>query len=132
MKTITLLLIAALTLVSCDNDDDSNTPTSETTIIGTWQLTHVYMDPGDGSGDFTSVTSSKTLTFDADGTVSSNTDMCTVASQTTSPTTGTYTTDGEINVDQCQNITLDFQLEQNTLIVYFPCIEACVEKYERL
>ena len=68
MKTLLYLLLPVFLFISCNNDDDEVTPVQPISIVGTWQLTSQYTDPGDGSGSFQPVVNGKTITVNADGT----------------------------------------------------------------
>ena len=61
MKTkILALAVIILTVISCSKNDDD---TSSNLLKGTWKLTEVLADPGDGSGTFNLVNSNKNLIF---------------------------------------------------------------------
>jgi hypothetical protein len=68
MKTkILALAVIILTLISCSKNDDD---TSSNLLIGTWKLTEMLIDPGNGSGTFNSVNSNKNLIFSNGGNLS--------------------------------------------------------------
>lgn len=71
-KNIIFLMLISL-LVSCNSDDQEN---STPELIGTWKLTEVLADPGDGSGTFKAVQSNKTIEFKNNGTIVTNTSLC--------------------------------------------------------
>ncbi|WP_178988857.1 lipocalin family protein [Winogradskyella schleiferi] len=134
MKTLVYLCFGLFILSSCNNDDESNTQTSE--IIGDWKLIEVYIDPGDGSGTFQAVESDKTITFFNDGTVTSTGDLCSMFVAGGNASSGTYSeVDSVITPNDCQesipNWNYSFVIEGNSLMLYYPCIEACVEKYSK-
>lgn len=92
-------------------------------------------DPGDGSGVFVSVDSQKVVEFFEDGSFCSNGSICTMDVATTSPSTGTY--DDEtmmIDVDDCTvgHFPRTYDISADTLIINYPCIEPCREKFLRL
>lgn len=119
-------------IFSCNSDDDSNT--SERTVIGTWKLTANLMDPGDGSGSFETVDSEKLISFNADGTVSSNGLLCSMSVDANNPSSGIYTlTDFSIDAD-CESMLwpLSFSINANILIINYPCIEPCQSKYLKI
>ncbi len=134
MKSIFIVLTFLLVLSSCSNDDDnSNQETSE--LLGTWQLIEIYADPGDGSGDFMTVDSDKTISFESDGTVASNGSLCGFSTTTGEVTMGIYSeSDSTISGEDCSNqqFLTSFNMENGRLILSFPCIEACQEKYIKL
>jgi len=45
---------------------------SEADLISKWKLIEMYSDPGDGSGDFETVSSNKTVSFYSDDVIASN------------------------------------------------------------
>ena len=61
MKTKNLaLLMIILIVTSCSKNNDN---TSSNLLIGTWKLTELLADPGDGSGTFHMINSNKKLIF---------------------------------------------------------------------
>lgn len=134
MKKIFLFLLVAAIFTSCNNDDDTPAP-QEVSLIGNWKLIEFLADPGDGSGTFEAIESDKTLNFNSNGEITSNYSLCNmlviVSPQDSS---GTYsTTTGVIDVPSCVNnspLTINFEISnEGDLILYYPCIEACSEKY---
>lgn len=137
MKTkITLILTGLFLLVlSCKNDDDSNNNVNEPTLIGTWQLIEIYGDPGDGSGGFEPVDSDKSISFFENGTLTSNGSLCNMSNQAGDSTNGTYNTEESVILpSDCsfENYQIFFEIENSNLILSYPCIEACNEKYIKL
>ena len=124
------VLLLNLLLFSCSSDDDSSG------IIGQWKLSQILADPGDGSGVFTDIDSDKTITFFEDGTFSSNGNICFFEPFNDRDTNGTYSLQDQelipINCDSFAQIIWDIKLERNGLIIYYLCIEACAEKYEKI
>jgi hypothetical protein len=126
MKKSIVVLIFLGFLLSCNKKTD---PISSS-IVGTWKLIEVLADPGDGSGTFQSVNSTKTIIFDANGNVSSNGSMCYMSTGTNTGSTGTYSdAQATINSIKCQNLTINYELNNTTLILIYPCIEPCKAKY---
>ena len=68
MNKIFIVLIFAFTLVSCTSANEE--VSLDQNEIGTWRLIEVLADPGDGSGTFQPVVSSKTVRFETNGTLS--------------------------------------------------------------
>ena len=108
---------------------------SEADLISKWKLIEMYSDPGDGSGDFETVSSNKTVSFYSDDVIASNGDLCIMGTNTTDGSFGSYTmgssntiTPSSCAVDLPFGIT--YTINNSTLILYYPCIEACAEKYE--
>ena len=139
MKKLILLLVLPLFLFTCNNnddDDDNDTPTDNTTtIVGTWKLTGIYLDPGDGSGTFENVTSERTITFNSDGTFSSNGFLCDLTASSDTSVSGPYSTsNSSIDVSACSFVplSLNYTIENTLLIINYQCIEACQTRYEKL
>ena len=129
MKKLIFSLITVGILFSCNNDDDSN---SNTELIGNWKLIEVLLDPGDGSGTFSSVESEKTITFEIGGTITSNGTLCDMSINSDNQTSGTYSnSESTFNSSDCNNPDYNFTFEQNEsiLIINYPCIEPCQAKY---
>lgn len=133
MKQILFTLIGIILLISCDSSDDAgNVLTSD--IVGIWQLTANLSDPGDGSGSFQSVSSNKTITFNADGTFTSNGDVCDMSITTSTNTNGTYyTTDKTINANcGTTNLPISYTIDNLTMDISYFCIEACQSRYRKI
>lgn len=136
MKRISFVLVFVSILFSCSNDDDSSVSPN---ILGTWQLTAVLVDPGDGSGTFVEVDDElKRLLFLADGTVISlDSSIC---GFTPGGITGVTTYDiieQQILTEccgfaSCIELTIYYEFEGENLILSYPCIEACQEKYKKI
>ena len=127
MKKLLFLLFVSSLFISC-NDDDNDPQT----LVGSWRLTAVWLDPGDGSGEFQSVTDGSTLNFSSDGeTVTISTSFC----NATNENTATYSeVDGTITLPECGNFTpytIYFEIIASDLILSYPCIEACQYKYNK-
>ena len=134
MKKIALILTVVVLLFSCKNDDD-NAPENNSSVIGTWKITAIYLDPGDGSGDFEDVTSAKKVSFYGDGTVSSTGSLCEISNSSEMGTSGTYSlTNGSITIPDCANpnYSTSFELIDSNLIISYLCIEGCKEKYVKV
>jgi hypothetical protein len=134
MKKVTLFIASSLFLIltSCQKDNC----TSNKGIVGEWLLIEELMDPGDGSGTFQSVTSDKEIKFCDDGTFEGNGDMCTMTNQSSTTHSGTYDTSTEtFSPDNCMSMApMSFQYSVNgdILILTYPCICGCQQKYERI
>jgi len=125
MKKILIACLAVFCLFSCTKQDDDPTPP---TLVGQWKLTQVLLDPGDGSGVFKDVTRRKTLSFTSEGKVGSNGPLCDMNSLLTIAGDGVYD-NSFIYPNQCVGTTLTYKIKGENLIVYYPCIEGCAEKY---
>lgn len=131
MNNLTTILLSFSLLVSLLSSCNKNENNPSSSLEGTWLLVERLVDPGNGSGTFQPVTSSKTLVFATNGDISSNGNMCSMDIDTVNPSMGTYSTvDSTISPDIC-SFDLDFQLKAGNLLVYFPCIEPCILKYEK-
>jgi len=133
MKTFYAMLAAVLLFASCSNDDDGQTQ-KETPLIGEWRLVATYADPGDGSGDFETINSSKTVQFESNASFSANADLCNVFSEVGGSYLGIFSeSEGTITMSDCSTVPLNFELiDSNLIINYTSCIEGCKEKYEKL
>ena len=123
-----------LLFISCNNDDDSELNDD---IVGTWKLTEVLADPGNGSGEFRAVNSQKTITLLADGTITSNGNLCSMSPEATDPTTGIYSIEtSTFQADGCDSFDEDFgypfDQDGKTLIISYPCFEPCKAKYKKI
>lgn len=128
MKRAALFLFTLSLLAACSKDDDKQkVPTSETT----YQLIEILADPGDGSGTFQPVASSKSIVLKNNGTISSNGQICDMSTSSSSPTSGTYSLqDSTINTPDCSD--LPFEISGNLLIISYPCIEPCRAKFKEI
>lgn len=127
---IVALAVLVLLVISCSNIEEV---TSNNLLIGTWKLTEILADPGDGSGTFNSVTSNKNLIFSSGGNLSSNGTICDMSIGTNISSTGTYSeANATINSTNCPNNTITYELNGNTLILIYPYIELCKAKYTRI
>lgn len=127
MKLKSAFILLAFGLVACNAADDE--------LESRWVITHNLMDPGDGSGTFQPVTTGKTLEFYEDGTITSTGDLCTMSTAITSGSSGTYTeTPNVIEPDDCDfgNFPITYTTDLDTMVLSFPCIEPCKEKYLRV
>ncbi len=127
MKFKFFIFISLITLFSCNNDTDE----SNNGLIGTWELIEVLIDPGDGSGTFQSTNSNKTIQFNNDGTLNANSYLCDMFSIANEASSGEYNEQEQTIFSLSCNpqMTLNYQIENNRLIIYHLCIEACAEKY---
>lgn len=131
MKKILLLSGLIFLLISCSKDNSD----SETDVIGEWKLIEVNADPGDGSGTFQSVESDKVVVFLKSGTVTSNGTICQMSIESNNPTSGTYSlTDSTISSPDCVQTEFEiyFELINSKLILRYPCIEGCQEKFTKI
>lgn len=126
MKNLIVYLAFIALLFSCKKEE----ATEEVNPPIKYQLTEILVDPGDGSGTFQPVSSSKVIEFHSNGKVTSNGDVCDLSITANSPFTGSYSfADSSISSANC---TLNFDISSNVLIIHYPCIEPCMGKYEKL
>jgi len=130
-KYMFLFFIPLLCVFSCNNDDDT---TVDPDLLGTWKLIEQLVDPGDGSGTFQSVTSDMELTFLAAGALQvSNGTLCSLAIDTEGNSTESYSIDENTISVNCDSITsISFEIKEGSLFLYFPCIEGCAQKYQKV
>jgi hypothetical protein len=132
MKVHPNYLIASFLFVicgSCEKDDQNPVQ-----LIGKWKLVEQLVDPGDGSGVFESIFSDKTISFYSNGSFSSTGPMCTMDISSNTPSAGSYSlTDGVINPSSCPMMTgsIYFEIIENNLILSYPCIEPCRQKFKK-
>ncbi len=126
MKISFAILVILSLFTSCKkNKRDS--------LTGTWELKEVLMDPGNGSGVFTAVSSDKNLVFNTNGNVNSNGIICDMSIESNTSTSGTYSEiDSTIISATCQNLIIKYEVSGDTLILIYPCFEACKAKYTRV
>jgi hypothetical protein len=122
------MLLSTVLWGGCNDADDR-------TVHGQWKLMAQLVDPGDGSGEFIAVESDKVLTLYSDSTFESNGPMCQMGSGTSISSSGTWSEiDMTITPIGCGSdpMPIHFVMEDDLLIVSFPCIEACKEMFERV
>ena len=123
MKISFAILVILSLFTSCKKKDGGS-------LTGTWELKEVLMDPGNGSGVFTAVSSDKNLVFHSNGNVNSNGIICDMSIESNTSTSGTYSeNDSTIISATCQNLIIKYEVSGDTLILIYPCFEACKAKY---
>ena len=131
MKKTFFTLIVVILFFSC-SDDDHDCPDNE--FVGSWKLIEVLADPGDGSGTFLPIESTRTLTFKNNGIISTNTSLCNPYSDEIR-TSGTYDILEKKIHTNCEgtNIaTIFFRMENEHLILDFFSLEGYSQKFERV
>ena len=128
MKFAHILFCSSVLIMfsSCKKEEDP-------ALVNTWKLIEILADPGDGSGTFQPVNSNKTISFFADGIVSSNGELCQMSAESGSGSSGMYSeSDRSITPNNCgiSPFTIYYEFDGSHLILNYPCIEACREKYE--
>jgi len=131
MKGKAYLLFIFIGLSACEYKDLRTAPA---VLVGKWQLIQLLADPGDGSGVFTAVNSTKTISFFSDSTFQSTGPMCQMSMAGDQFTSGTYSPKfNTITPIGCNasSLKISYIIKDDYLIVYYPCIEACAEKYAK-
>lgn len=134
MKNSILLFASLFLILSCSKDNDDRT-IAVTELIGNWKLIEIYADPGDGSGDFMPVESDKSVKFATDNVISSNGNLCFMSIESDSPSEGTYSAEAQtFSIGDCGIVATSssFEIVGANLIISYPCIEACQEKYVKI
>lgn len=128
MKTsVIYLFLISILLLSCD----SNNIDPPEDIIGTWSLIEILADNGSGNAAFTKVQSLKNITFQNNGELSSNGNICSMSTSSNNVSNGHYSIiDEKISTIDC-NLEVAFNFQNNTLIITYPCIEPCLAKYKK-
>lgn len=134
MKNLLFTLLLSVILFSCSSDNTDQDTNVE--LTGTWLLTEINNDPGDGSGTFSKVKSDKILVFGENNIITSNGSLCDNSTNSDSPNSGTYTIGLECEsgglITSCSNISnlnIAFVLKGSVMYIYYPCIEGCAAKY---
>jgi hypothetical protein len=131
MKKVTLGLLLFTSILACSKEKEGQ---SGPQVKSSWIMTAHLQDPGDGSGTFVPVNSTKYLKFYANGTLRSNGDICSMDSSATNATTGTYSVaDSSLTSAGC-SVTIGgwpirYEMNGDTLDVHYPCIEPCIARY---
>jgi hypothetical protein len=135
MKLVLQLSMLVLVLFACEKKEDA---LHNSEIVGQWQLTQILLDPGDGSGTFMDIKSTKVITFNPDLSIEVLGGFCGVDTSTDGVSKGTYDPlEKTIAPEDCVYdanfpIRITYSIEEGYLYVYFPCIEPCAQKYRRL
>lgn len=130
MKKLTPLLFLLIAInISCGKDNET---TADNDLIGTWKLTEILSDPGDGSGTYNPVESNRILTFNTNGSVTSNGSFCNMGIETGTWDSANWSlSDSSITVSDCytDQFSIRFELSENIIELYYPCIEPCGMKF---
>lgn len=117
-------------MIACKDDEPI-----ESGLIGKYTLIEVLADPGDGSGTYQPVNSSKTIEFRADGTITSNGNLCNISTDANNPSSGTYSlVDSTIQSPACNNnlpFAIRFYWDNDVVEIAYPCIEPCGARYRK-
>lgn len=132
--------VFAITLIvlfcSCKKSDVTSTDPFE--LAGTWKLTEIYADPGDGSGEFRKIEGKKILEFTKEGKVkSTNGDLCLININSNANESSNfkikemYSGLNKIIVEKCDT-EISFEIKSDELTLYYNCFEGCGEKFKRV
>ncbi|MFC4094414.1 hypothetical protein [Euzebyella saccharophila] len=140
MKKWSFLFLFTVIGLSCSDNDDEINPENPG-LIGTWLLVEQYTDPGDGSGEYQKVDSEKSIEFLEDGIFKSNGELCDLNSDAGANTSGAYvmndtiisqfSSENYLLPDGCttEDFKIFYHLEEGSLVLSYPCIEGCGQKY---
>ena len=135
MNKLTTFIFLALTIIfftafSCE--EDVGLPKS----IEKWKLIAQLAHPGDGSGTFQPVESDRIIEFIVDeDIVRSNGSFCGMGTSADEDATAIYNANEKyILIEDCggTGFKILYDFDEEFLYLRFPCIEPCVQKYERL
>lgn len=136
MRKFLVLLLLSFLCTACPNPNDDGDLFYD--IVNKWVLVEVYNDPGDGSGDFVPIQSTKTLEFTKDFTFTASESLC-FGTDDTIGVSGSYEVNTErILPEGCYpegpstdvpEYVITYFIDGEFLILQYPCIEACSEKY---
>jgi hypothetical protein len=132
MKQLINLLFLCLIFFSCSEDNERESETAE--FLGEWKLTEVLIDPGDGSGTFQSVVGNSTLEFLTHGKIRSNYSLCPMYEGTATQFITPYlAADNKIIPKNCflEGYDIVYELQDENLILSYPCYEGCLYKFVR-
>lgn len=102
-------------------------------LYGKWVIKDRYMDPGDGSGAFELVKFNKYIVFNKNGIVESNLNLCDLSHDLSSNSKGVFSKSKKIIVlNNCKDDTLNFDIKNSRLEIYYNCFEGCIERYVKV
>ncbi|MGV3695635.1 hypothetical protein [Flavobacterium sp.] len=135
MKRYVVYSVLALFVAACSSSTDRESETSE--FLGKWKLTHMLMDPGDGSGTYEPVAGEYTLEFLTNGSIRTNYPLCNLnvqagADDFTFPYIASENRIPSTACDYPEEYSINYHIDGGNLILSFPCIEGCLEKFERI
>ena len=128
-STTLLLFVTLLFLAGCKKDSTLVSPELE----GKWKLTEMKEEGGLIVGQpaqFEAVTSSKTLEFNNDGSISSNGQICDFSANSNNPSNGLVSPQATtIMSGNCPSSEIYFEIVGQDLILSYPCFETCQAKF---
>ena len=128
MKNVFALFLTVAILAACNKENEVST------IVGTWELTEILIDPGDGSGAYEAVDSDKTIEFLDGVVVNSNGSLCfmTTDADPDNEEIALYDlVEKTITIEDCNGmpLTLFYEIEGAELFISYPCFEPCALKF---
>ena len=117
------LLSISILLFSCQETYQTDT------VIGKWQLIETLADPGNGSGTYQPYEGDQVATFSSDSTITFSEPFC-LSQSGMDGKSGTYDLDS-IYLPDCE-FQFHYQLQDDQLFIYPPCIEPCGLKFEKI
>lgn len=133
MKKLLLLLVAAFALPACQEDQDDRLNLA--VLEGTWLLTEVLFDPGDGSGEFRKIDSERQMSLAPDNTYNANYDVCQAIEEGEKFSGSFERIDAQEFLIPCAGSLLNSvqgRLEDGFLVLYYPCDEPCAYKFRKI
>ena len=128
MKNILFLSLICFLATACNKNSDSD-------LTGEWKLIEQLMDPGDGSGEYLSIDSDKTIVFKSNGEFTCNGDICSINGESEISSYGIINADeNTITGTGCMSEALfdiGYSFSAGDLILSFPCFEGCLQKFEK-
>ena len=104
-------------------------------MLGTWKLTEVYFDIGNGSGTFQPAGYARTITFFSDSTYTTDLGICTITTNGNDQSgSGIYSPGQQlIFPTTCRtNAAYPYELVGRQLTITYPCVEGCAEQYQKV
>lgn len=138
LKNRVLLILLGFILFSCTKDNEAEV--QENSLLGSWQLTQVYTNPGAGAGDWANVENGYIYTFSGNGNFySTRFDDCTYGtfSSEANLLTLDYECDGfTAGIEDPEGVLVEeFVFESGLLVLnptYLHCIEGCGFKFRKI
>ncbi len=131
VKFFFALLFVLVFFSACENEEEA----AELSPLGTWQLTAVLTDNGDGSGSFKPVTSDREITLLADNTYRAKGNLCSLEEEGQNATVGVYDRVAQTmwpeNCVTMGGTPLGLEIEGDQLTITYLCFEGCAHRYTR-
>lgn len=128
-----MLILVALAVTACQYDQDDRLDLS--VLEGTWHLTEVLFDPGDGSGEFRQIDSKRQMTLTPENTYTANYDVCQAIEEGENFTGSFDRIDAQEFLIPCAGSLLNSvqgRLEDGFLVLYYPCDEPCAYRFRKI